>query len=264
MNRWAILTVIVLAPIASAQEKKAAFDQRWTPTSITVGMPIPAGEKMRLLREPVEGTSVAALLELPLRFIVDLDPTQSKIESYTDDKGTNLLKADGIRIGAPDIGPSDFASAGSNAKIVFRARGVPAPGATRIKIKGKVAIAVGKDEKGAEQKNVSLKKGVDLEIGSIKLPDRDRPGSFLFNSATYRGTRPLKSVIFLDDKGDEIAHRQNTSSILRNTAKGEFTTLFSFTRAVDQCSVRAFYFDTVETVIIPVELDVGLGFEPLR
>jgi hypothetical protein len=147
--------------------------------------------------------------------------------------------------------------------ITFHAPSCPIRGASRVRIKGSVVVLVGKDEKEVEKKDFSLKEGGNLDFGSIKPQDLVALKVKLFQQVIYDGTRPIISVNLLDDNGNEIPGRVNTSQGFAGVfgAKPRYHSFITFTgNEVDRCTLRIKYFNSVEEVTVPVDLEVGPGF----
>jgi hypothetical protein len=148
--------------------------------------------------------------------------------------------------------------------MAFHTPDYPAKGATRIHIKGNVTLVVAKDQKEIEKKDVALGRVVDLQVGTLKSANS---GSGRDNLLFYNSdTRPLKKLVVLDDKGNEIPYRHVSSYNRAFAAKGDggFQTSLHASPAkrlvLDRCTLRVTYFETVERIIVPIDIQVGLGF----
>jgi hypothetical protein len=124
-----------------------------------------------------------------------------------------------------------------------------------------VPVLVAKDEKRVEVKDVSLTQGIDLKFGTLQARAGLQPRRSI--AVTYQGSRPLKSVTFLDGNGTEITQRQGPLAVALAAAgirtENRFRAYFILEAQVDRCTVRVLYFDTVETIDVPLDLEVGLG-----
>jgi hypothetical protein len=246
---WKSLFVLfaLAVPAATAQENKNTIEHRWTPIALSVQKPGPPEERLPFS----EGTRITALLHMPARFIVGIDQNKSNIEKMADDKNNDLLKRLGIRTDS-HVSATDFT--GKYAAVVFHAPYWPGQGATRIRIKGTIVALVGKDEAAIELKRVSLKNGVDSEFGKFTLDSFRWPGT---TTVHYSGSRPIKKVLFLDGASKEIPCQQRNSSMAPfGTFRGS---CFLKQDNVDRCTMRLTYFQNVERVVVPVNLEVGLG-----
>lgn len=267
MIRLLILVPLLALPAAAAQDLKDPKEPQWAVHALSVVRHGPPDEDPAF-RDFNEGTSVTALLRLPTRFLLGLDLKGSKLEAFTDDKNTDLLKAeDGPHSSRLRVSASRLSPDGAFGKITFHAPGCPAAGATRVRVKGSVTVLVGNDEKELEKKDVSLKAGVELPIGTLKLTEPGRgttTGTSLLTFVSYRGTRAIKTVVFLGADGTEIPCRRsaNPTVRVRNAGGEQFSmTIRPTDRNVklDRCTVRVTYFERVEEVVVPVNLEVGPG-----
>lgn len=235
-----------------------------TPESFSVVKP--SAEKAAGFGTPNTGTRVAVRLDLVGQKLISIDREKSKVDSFTDDKNTDLLKAAAAG-GRPAKGTIGLERAFTNRSpntVTFLAPGVPTRGATGVRIKGTLIAVVGKEEKEFKKKEVSLKDGIDLEFGTIKLlksnfGGRDERGT----RATYEGSRPIISIALLDSDGKEIASR-SVETLGPPPAAGlgrprYRTTLMVTGEAVDNCEIRVKYYNSTEEVKVPVDLQVGPG-----
>jgi hypothetical protein len=248
--------------IARAQE----MGVRWSALAIEVHKEGPPGAEKLSLATLNLGTRVIALLHLPARFIVGFDEKASRVESFTDDRNTDLLQSPRQRASTRS-GFQDYdtraSEDGKYISITMSAPGWPTTGASRLRIKGSVVALVASDEKQFEQKDASLRIGVDLKVGSLKY-DTPRFGFRAEPILSYQGTRPLNSITLVDAAGNEIESlRMSRYRPARPGAAASFSTTFSQSRlpraGVDRCTVRAVYFDTVQPVVVPLDLEIGLG-----
>lgn len=150
----ALLLAPMIAAPPAAPDPKAPPPPEWAPHTLVVGRPLPAdGIPARPgvvnPRNLDAGTRVTVILRLTGRAIVGFEPAQSKLEGFTDDKGTDLLAAteDG-QFPRPRV-TAELAE-GHYGLVSFRGPGIPAAGATRVRIRGTVVALVGKGEKEVE------------------------------------------------------------------------------------------------------------------
>lgn len=269
---WLAASTLFLAALVSAHQPKEnkPKDSPWSVLGIQVTQPGGIFD----FTSSLDGTSVTARLHLPERFIVGIDPAQSKIK-ITDDKNTDLLEK------APEthlhsIVEPDISGDGKQAVMTFRAARLPMKGAAKIRIKGNVAVMVGKDEKTIERKGVFLAQPVDLEIGTLRSA-KSRPTKGVtpkdnFAFLVYNGTRPLKKLVVFNADDKEITYRHRSQyeplpvavkDIVRADWKDYRTYLHaasSLKVGVDRWTLRVTYFNTVEQIMVPIDLEVGLGF----
>jgi hypothetical protein len=285
-----LVLLVLLAPLTAADDPKAVKEPalpKWTVHGLSVMKGSPDAERAQgdrgpgpgfgaLPLLPAEGTRVILMLQIPDRAVLAYDSKGCKIDSLTDDKGTDLLKGampapepagrGGPAGTSPRVTGTQFGPEGKSGIFTFSAPGLPAAGAMKLRVKGSVAVVVGSKEKEVEKKDVSIKDGVDLEFGKLSLIESPFNGRNTTTAVSYKGTKPIKKLTLLDADGKEIAIRRSTmpptgSRDLDPTR--DFPARFAptdRTAKIDKCTVRVTYFDTVETVTLPVDLETGLGF----
>ena len=229
----------------------------------------PPGQQMRFGQFPTEGTSVTLLVSHPGKTILGLDEKKSRLTSFTDDKKADLLKArpkpknQGV---AFNFGPAN----GSPLKVENRPDGhscwvkvlgptLPAPGASKITVKGQLVLNCAATVKTAEHKNVALTNGTKIKAGSIPISVIAGPPEAGFALEVDGPISVLKSVTFFDAEGKEMKSQSNGTSsyTIGNTTRSSQS--FSFGKPVAKATIRVTYFDT-EVLIVPIDVAVGVGF----
>ena len=202
------------------------------------------------------GTRVVVRVDVPGRQLLSFDTKASKVESFTDDKNTDLT---GVPPGSPAPKLVEVERVAIRTKtndLTFHAPMCPAIGATKVRIKGSVVAVVGKDEKEVETKDFAGT--ADLGFGKIA----EQKGGFGGNSAVYDGDKPLKSVSLVDADGKTVACTLSTTpfgaAAARKTAYRY--SIRSAGNVALRGTIRVKYFDATEEVTIPVDLEVGPGF----
>jgi hypothetical protein len=202
------------------------------------------------------GTRVVVRVEVPGRQLISFDTKASKVESFTDDKDTDLAA---VPAGspAPTLLEVERASIRTRTNdVTFHAPNCPAKGAAKVRIKGSVVAVVGKDEKEIEKKEFAG--SAEFEFGKMV----EQKGGFGGNQLTYDGDKPLKSVSFVDADGKTVACTLSTSPF--GAAAARKTAYRNTIRAAGNVAIRGTlrvkYFDSTENVTVPVDLEVGPGF----
>jgi hypothetical protein len=264
MVRRVALAALLVAPVAAAQPPRPAADPEWTPVGISVVKPDPDPDERPLIaRDPVGSTTLSVQLHLPGRFILGVDPAECVLDRFGDNRNTNLLAAPLVRPNASRVTPGHAQLSGKSVRMTFQGTGYPTAGATKLRLRGVVGVLVGRDEKTVERKDVSVRKAVDLGVGTLKA--LNVAGREAIGGVKYIGTRPIKTLLIIDRSGEavEVPRNPYSTSGARTAvawSKGESSMLYTWPRtAPDPCTVRATYFDRVELVQVPVELDAGLG-----
>ncbi|MBA4065403.1 MAG: hypothetical protein C0501_17155 [Isosphaera sp.] len=259
MVRSLALLAVLVAVASSRAPAQDLVGPKWTPLSFSVAKP-GGGRNPGLDLD--QGTQVVVRVELPGQNIVAGDLAKCRVDSFTDDLKTDLLATPDPLARPAVSGSLTWLSKEPN-NFTFRTPGHPAKGATKVRIKGSLTLVVGTGEKELEKKDVELKTkaGVDLGIGTIKMKlDGFNPaGAPTFY--VYDGNRPLTSVALIGGDGKEIRSRL-VSSMYGNDKAGKPVHQATITvpdKKVERCTVRVKYYDTVEEVKVPFDLEVGPG-----
>lgn len=256
MSRHAtlILPMAVLLAVSSAPAQKAGQDNRkgnaapaakWTLQAVRV-------EKLdRELHLFNEGTTVTVKLEIPGSHLLAFDAAASKIDVFADNRKTELLKPPSKELPWDAIRePTLNRPSGDQLRADFRAQLTPVRGATSVRVKGTVAVLVGKDEKQVKLADAKFGKFTQENIFGLRL--------------IYRGEHPIKGGVAEDADGKDI---EFTASNLGRSpgadGKQEFRGSLSLTSKlaarIKTDTIRVTYFDTVEKIMVPVDLEVGPG-----
>jgi hypothetical protein len=195
------------------------------------------------------GTTLALLLDLPGRQLIGVGEG-SKVASLTDDKGTNLIKDP--RSGDPFYEIQWMANKPGPRGLVYLVAPVtPARGATRLTVKGTLAVRVGSQEKEAQARGIALKAdGNKIPVGPVNLvvpKDQFIEGELAVEVVS---DKVVKNVAFLDAAGKEL------KSSRRDQA---FGTDYLLRSKPDKVTIKVTYFDKTETVVVPINLSFGVG-----
>lgn len=229
---------------ASADDK----DAKWEVTGLHVTKPRDDAEGWPA-QARTGGTSVNVRLAKPGPHFVGFDLSKSKLESFTDDKGTDLNAV-------TPISSSNGILAGNSSTLSLRALNCPVLGSTKVRIKGRVVVWTGKDSKEIEKKDVPIRSGIELAFGTIKYSN-SLSGD---DSLSYRGEKPITSMTLLDADGKDISLRFRRD-VQPGAAKGAFTASGSAKlKNVKSATVKVAYYDTIEETTVPIDLEVGPGF----
>ena len=229
-----------------------------------------------------EGTTLHLSLTHSPRALIGFDGKASKLASATDDKATDLAKEEArpnipqFRFGIGNDGPivANIQPDGHHATLEVQLPRVPVKGATKILLKGQLVFQTGSGEKVVEQKDVSLKDG-KITVGPVPMTfGAQQGGGFTPNfgaggdnkpttQVALNHTRPLgviKKLVFLGPDGKEIAHNQTGSMTSGMGGQLAYTTLYSLEGKVDRATVRLTYYDKVEPLTLPLDVEAGVGF----
>jgi hypothetical protein len=211
----------------------------------------PGGVAVEVTAVPVSGS------------IVSIDQNDSQLDSFTDDKGTDLLavKSDDP-FNKPGFGAMDNKQ--TNATFEVQAAGVPAKGATALVLSGKLSLKVAASTKEFTVENVVLKADTAFKCGEVALKitkagvskamfsDKEE-FSVTFSSAT--DLESLASVDFFDAQGNKIeAHKDEWGG-----GMGEYFATYSLKQSLDHAKIVFACWQNLQTVKVPVSVKTGLG-----
>lgn len=210
------------------------------------------------------GVTLKVLALLAGKAVIGLDKDASKIESWTDDKGTDL------KAGAP-TGFFYWASLshrfGSDKSDVWgfeiKTKTLPDAKAERMKLDAKVVLLAAAGEEKVKGELI-LKKGskvpnapVPMKVSEVK---KGFSGKWEVTFESNSKMDAIKSVQFFSTDGKPIKTKSAGSSSMGFGKKYTYHKSYSLARKVDKALVELTLHKGVEKVTIPLKLDLGLGF----
>jgi hypothetical protein len=214
-----------------------------------------------------EGVTVKVFVPQPERFIIGVDEKASKLTAFQDDKKTDLSKAKDPKAFKQDfLSPfNEVTKDGRGIKLDLRAPQPPAPGAKSIQIKANVALRVGSDEKKQEVKDVNLAESKVSLAGmnvTVKRAKDQAWGDYKM-SVTINANRPqdgIRKLTFVGADGKEIKSGIISRSSFSFGTGGNWDVTYGLERVVEKATIRVEYFDKVEVVNVPMDMELGVGF----
>ncbi|MBN1417882.1 MAG: hypothetical protein JXP34_03850 [Planctomycetes bacterium] len=216
-----------------------------------------------------EGTTVALLVRTPGGAIIALDEDGSALETFSDDKGTDLLAAKRSGGFSPDpgYGRAEIAGDGKACLLEVSSTGLPAEGARTLRLKGALAVKVADGRKTFRQQKVAAKEGTAIQAGPIplaieKVGPPDWGGDDAKLAVTLSAKQDLAEIAgirFLDAKGKEIpSSRSGTSSMSMGERKSVSWT-YDLNEKATSFTIEITYWIDVREIRIPYALEVGVG-----
>jgi hypothetical protein len=211
-------------------------------------------------------TQIEFVISLRNKHIVDAQP--GKLASLTDSDGKNLLKAVSDPLPATiewwqGFGRPTISEDGKYCTMPVRGGRIPSLGANSIQVKGQMQVISGFDEKTIEVKNVVLDGDFNIRVGPfiMKRDVTDAPGV----AFGWKEAKAIKGVAFLTTNGKVIkAAAPGTGPTppppRTFTSEGYKEKHYRLPDTRDRCTVRVTYFDRLETVTVPIDIQVGVGF----
>jgi hypothetical protein len=267
----AVMVMGVLARHGSEANAQAAPKTESKPSVIVGGLSIARAKKDDKFNRSMAfqikaGTNVSLYVSMPGKTIIQLDRDASMLTKFTDDKGTVLAKpGSGKSFGSwlgtfPHIADDAHSCAPS-----VRSKKLPAAGASALTIDATLAFICGDAPKTA-QCDVSLTEGTAVKLGMvaaniIKVGKSTR-GKMKFN-VTFTSSQSFDSIrklVFLDSAGKEIKSRYAGGG--KHSAFGSTSTYskrYELEKKVDKVTIKIDYWRKIESVTVPLKLNVGLG-----
>ena len=177
-----------------------------------------AGSRGAFFSSP--GVTVTVTVQPPAGKIVSIDQFDSKLDSFTDDKGTDLMATKSEDpFNKPGINMANVDEGGTSAHMDFQAAGLPAKGATVLNISGTLSAKVAAGTKQFTMENADIKTNASFTCGD--LPLKISAAGFakgMFSSkeefsVTFSSTQDLDSIStleFFDAQGGKIEARKSS------------------------------------------------------
>jgi hypothetical protein len=252
--------MLTLAALFSSTSLLAAGENKSkTLRVVTLSIVKPLAEKdseLTFLSRPT-GTAIELIVSQPGKRLLALDERASQLTRFTDDKKTDLSKTE--RDGCFEDFNRRVSPDGTRLGFGIRTTVVPAAGATRLLLKGKLVLMIGTQEKTVEVKKVALEGGGSVKVGPCEVRQDKRPfgeGSLV---RVQHSEPNLKGIVFLDKDGKVLPSESVGSSFTRN-GQTIYTVEYSVKGKLENGIVRVTYFSKIERVTVPLDLDIGVGF----
>jgi hypothetical protein len=200
------------------------------------------------------GVSLALAVKVaPGTAILDIDDDDCTVETWTDDKQTDLNIE-------PDWGSfpnyTDDLAAGI---ITVRSPVVPATGAQQISISGSVSVTTAAGTRAVQAKKVALAKGTSFQLGtfaaSIAEFEPTETGASLSVRLAGSRTNNIKRLRFLDAAGTELEAETNGSMTSSDESEYSYTLKAKATSATIEIEI----WQNQQTTKVPFTIAAGVG-----
>jgi hypothetical protein len=199
----------------------------------------------------------------PAGKIVSLNQFDSKLDSFTDDKGTDLLAVKSEDpFNKPGFGVMD--SKESYATVDMQVAGLPAKGATALNISGKLVVTVAAAAQQFTVENVELKAQTSFTCGGLPLTiSAAGLGKAMFSqqaeySVTFSSTKDLAAISaleFYDAQGNKVEATKRSWG----GGFGNYFAEFALKKSLDRAKIVATCWQDLKTVEVPISIKTGIG-----
>lgn len=252
------------SPATAAEESRQAPPPRSNATGkepeVTVGgvqivkVAVPDNDFSAKPFHQDNGTRIVLWVKMPAgQGLIEIDEDASLLNSFTDDKGSNI----GGKFGSF---PEEFKD-GSGGIIEIASTGFAAPGATSLLAEGSVAMTVATGTRKTRAANVALKNDAKFmfEKTSIVVSDVETQGdslTFTFNLPRTVMTG-IKDVKFFDAKNQPLEGRRTSSGYMNDAGQLGF----SVKTAARALTVEFEAWQGTRTIKVPFKVKAALGIQ---
>jgi hypothetical protein len=262
-----LLAALVVGVVLYAQ---AGVEPGQTLSAQVVGLQVaarvPSDDMMMQPFNSSGGVALSVLVRSTAKTIVAFDDDASALNVLQDERGTNLL-VEAPNSFQPPFGFPQIGTDGKAALFELRGNGVPSEGSTRIRAQGTAVLKVGTVQESARQVNVPLKKGTKITAGPVPFTIKDVTDGGSFGSemtVTLAADQRLDAI-------SEIRFEDASGTPIETEGAGMFTTTMmgrvsvekqiGFAKKTDSATMVVTYWKGLETVRVPLKLDVGLSLK---
>ncbi|MFW6157997.1 MAG: hypothetical protein ACOC8E_01405 [Planctomycetota bacterium] len=211
-----------------------------------------------------KGTAVVLFVTGAEGGLLEFDDDASELKTFEDDRGTDLLKAaKDARFGRkPGFGHfSKVSKDGKVSMVDVSSTGLPADGATKLKLAGKLAFRSATTRETYEQKGVALKKDTKINFETLPMTVQKVGKPKWGNDAlavtleTNADPAPIADVKFIGADGKEIESRIRSRTHFGNT----YRHTYNLKKKADTVTVQIEYWTDMKTVDVPFSVEATLG-----
>jgi hypothetical protein len=198
------------------------------------------------------GTKLVLWVKMPAgQGLIEIDDDGSLLQSFSDDKGTNL----GGRIGSF---PDEFKD-GSGGTVEISSTGLPAAGATRLVAEGTLALNVSSGVKPERVANVSIQNGRTFLLGKTSITVAEVETSGAEQKFTLKLPRVvmegIRDVKFFDAKGQALEGHRSGTGYMNDAGEMGLTV----TTALKTLTLEFEVWQGRRTIKVPFKVQTGLG-----
>jgi len=217
-------------------------------------------DALRPFQQFDDGVKVAILVKSEAGGITALDLKKgSTIETFTDDKGTKLLKPSTFKNGFGSF--PKVSDDGKAAIITVEGTEVPAAGASSIQLKGKVGVTMATTKETVKGGKVAA--GGKLTCGALSLTVKqlEKSGSDVaVELETSASTEQIAEMRWLDAAGKVLVAKRESSSQMGFGGKVTYSESWSVKGS--PASVEFVRWTDLKAVAVPFSFEIAVGAKP--
>ncbi len=244
----------------------AAGEWKIQPVSIRVVAPEGGEESRSFCWKP--GVTVSVIFAPPEGKIVELNQDESKVNSFTDDRGTDLMAAPPSKdfFNKPGVSfDSSSKDHGTTSAIVdLKASGHPAKGATILNISGTLSAQVADSTKDFTIEGIEIKTNAQFKLGDIPVIISEagmKKGVFTKKeefSVTFSSAHNLDSISTLDFFDSSGKHIEANKRSWGGGFSG-YMIEYVFEQTPNRVKIVATCWQGLKTVDVPFTIKTGVG-----
>lgn len=200
------------------------------------------------------GVSLALAVRVaPGTAILDIDDDDSTVDTWTDDKQTDLNIE-------PDWGSfPNYTEDLSAGIITVRSPVIPASGSQQVSIAGSLSVTTAAGTRAVQAKKVALTKGTAFQLGTLAASvsefEATDTGATLAIKLVGSNTNTIKRLRFLDAAGTELESDTNGSMTSSDESEYSYTLKAKATTATVEIEI----WQGLQTTKVPFTLTAGVG-----
>jgi len=216
------------------------------------------------------GVTVAITLSTAAGTIVNVSQMESKLESFTDDKGTDLIvktSDDPFEQAGVEVWSSSSDKEGEGKTTVdvdLKGTTVPAKGASVLNISGKLAVTSASGKKQFTTDMMDLKPGTKFNAGDLSLTITEagahsnpfsNGSEFQVTFSSAQNLEAIAGIEFSDAQGNKIEARRESWG----SSPGSYFATYALKKSVDRAKMAITCWQDLKTTEVPISIKTGLG-----
>jgi hypothetical protein len=267
MRTTMLFTLFLAAALwarATAGGEPALTDIKVEAQGVRVIKPVAGNDRLRPLNGS-GGTTVALLVTSPQGGLCTMEYEESKITSFTDDKGKDLTPSEKKSSSFDRTGFEMSPSVGEDGKQCLanaHAPGQPTKGASSVTVSGEIVVQMATQKKDFAAENIALQPGTPVNAGPIPFLVMRATGLAGTWSVTLQAKQDLASIAeiqFFESNGKKIEARRGGWQRSAHEKNITVSWDYSLKTTVDTVKIVITCWSDMKKVAIPFKLTAGMG-----